>query len=91
MASLELRASFLDDAARAQGKTLVMLQKRGAIAVFHRRYADWKQNALKTSLMRWREVSRAQIQYEEGKESQKRLVRKILTNIMSRRKRVSSL
>ena len=46
-----------------------------------------EKNALKAGLSRWKQVVKHQIQYEEGKESQKRLVRKTLTNIMSRRKR----
>ena len=85
--SLMQKASFLDDTARAQGKTLVMLQQKNAIAMLHRSYTNWKQNALMNGLSRWKEVVKQQVEYEEGKESQKRLVRKILTNIMSRRKR----
>ncbi|KAL7543413.1 hypothetical protein ACHAXR_013035 [Thalassiosira sp. AJA248-18] len=86
VASLSRTASFLDDTAKAQGKTLVMLQQKNAIAMFHRHYTNWKQNALKNGISRWKQVVKHQIQYEEGKEAQKRLVRKILTNIMSRRK-----
>ncbi|KAL7553967.1 hypothetical protein ACHAWF_017325 [Thalassiosira exigua] len=87
VASLTRKAAFLDDTARAQGKTLVMLQQKNAITMFHRHYTNWKQNALKCGLSCWKEMVKRQIQYEEGKESQKRLVRKTLTNIMSRRKR----
>jgi len=85
--TLQRKASFLDDTAKAQGNALVMLQQKNAIAMFRRHYKNWKQNALKTGLSRWRKVVKHQNQYEEGKTSQKRLVRKILTNIMSRRKR----
>jgi len=85
--SLTRKTSFLDDTAKAQGRTIVMLQQKNAIAMFHRHYTNWKRNALMTGVSRWKQVVKHQLQYEDGKESQKRLVRKVLTNIMSRRKR----
>lgn len=87
VASLARKAAFLDDTAVAQGKTLVRLQQKNAIAMFHRQATNWKQNALKVGLSRWKKVVTLQIQYESGKEAQKRLLRKMVTNIMSRRKR----
>ncbi|KAL3788366.1 hypothetical protein HJC23_009172 [Cyclotella cryptica] len=85
--SLMRKASFLDDTAKAQGKTLVMLQQKNAIVMFHRRYREWKRQTLKLGITRWKQVVQRQIKYEDGKQSQKRLMKKILTNIMSRRKR----
>ncbi|KAL9181954.1 hypothetical protein ACHAXT_012297 [Thalassiosira profunda] len=88
LASLARQTAFLDSTAQAQGKTLVRLQQKNAVAMLHRQYTDWKHKTLKTGLSRWKEVVKDQIQYEQGKEGQKRLLRRLLTNIMSRRKRV---
>lgn len=87
VASLVRKVSFLDETAKAQGKTLVALQQKNAIAVLHRHYTIWKNHALAAGLSRWRQVVKRQIQYKDGKESQKRILRKTLTSIMSRRKR----
>jgi hypothetical protein len=87
IASLRSKTSFLDDTAKAQGKALVMVQQRNALAMFHRRYSEWKRNALESSMLHWKRVVRREIKYEKDKVSQKRLMKKILTNIMSRRKR----
>ena len=78
VASLMRKVSFLDDTAKAQGKTLVMLQQKNAISMFHRHYSNWKKQQLEAGLSRWKQVVNHQKQYEEGKEIQKRRVRKIL-------------
>ena len=78
VASLMRKVSFLDDTAKAQGKTLVMLQQKNAISMFHRNYSNWKKQQLEAGLSRWKQVVKHQKQYEEGKEIQKRRVRKIL-------------
>jgi hypothetical protein len=87
VATLVRKASFLDDTAKAQGKTLVALQQKNAFAMIHRCYTSWKNNLLAASLSRWKKVVQRQIQYEDDKEAQKRNVRRTLTSIMSRRKR----
>lgn len=86
--SLVRKVSFLDETAKAQGKTLVALQQKNSFVMLHRHYTAWKNNALAAGLSRWRQVVKRQIQYEDGKEAQKRIMRKTLTNIMSRRKRI---
>ena len=87
VAALTMKASFLDQTAKAQGKTIVILQQKHAFALFHRHYVNWKCNALKRSISSWKQMVQKQVQYEEDKSSQKRVMRKILTQIMSRRKR----
>ncbi len=83
VASLARKASFLDDTARAQGRKIVSLQQKNAIIMLHRNHSNWTQKALKVALFHWKQTVKRQI----DKESQVRLVRKILTNIISRRKR----
>lgn len=85
--SLTRKTSFLDDTARAQGRKMVVLQQNNAIAMIHQIYCNWTQNVLKGILSRWIQFVKRQIQNEQDKKSQVRHVRKILTNIISRRKR----
>jgi hypothetical protein len=87
VATLVRRALFLDDTVKAQGKTLVALQQKNAFAMIHRCYTGWKNIILAASLSRWKKVVQRQIQYEDKKEAQKRIVRRTLTSVMSRRKR----
>lgn len=87
VASLARKESFLDDTARAQGKIMISLQQKNAITMFHRHYIHWTQKALKVGFSLWKLAVKSQIQYDQVKESQIRLVRKVLTNIISRRKR----
>ena len=87
IASLTRKTSFLDETAKAQGKALVVIQQKNAIATFHRRYCEWKRNALQLGITRWKQVVQRHTKYEWAKISQKRTMKKILTNIMSRRKR----
>jgi hypothetical protein len=87
LATLMRKASFLDDTAKAQGKTIVSLQQKTAIALLHRNYIGWKEKALKVGTTRWKQVVQRQVKYEQEKVLQKRLVKKVLTQIMSRRKR----
>ena len=86
VAALIRNTSFLDDTAKAQGKTLVLLQQKIAIVLFFRHYTNWKHNQLKSGLSKWKQIPSNQKQYEINKDAQKRAVRKLLTNIMSRRK-----
>jgi len=86
--SLSRTLTFLDDTAQAQGKTLVSVQQKNAIAIFHRHYTQWKQKQLLVGLSRWKKVMQRQKQLELNKEKQKSQVRKTLTNIISRRKRI---
>lgn len=88
IASLASSASLLDDTARAQGKTIVALQQKNALTMFHRHYIHWTQRALKVGLFRWKQIVKRQILSDKGRKSQKHLVRKILTNILSRRRRL---
>lgn len=85
--ALEMKASFLDNTAKAQGKTIVMLQQKHAFALFRRHYVNWKRNSLKRGLSQWKTTVQQQIRYTEGKAAQKRVTRKVLTQIMSRRKK----
>jgi len=88
IASLSRTLTFLDDTAKAQGKTLVSVQQKNAIAMFHRHYTQWKQKQLLVGLSRWKKVVQRQKKLELNKEKQKSQVRKTLTNIISRRKRI---
>ncbi|KAL7466788.1 hypothetical protein ACHAXS_007068 [Conticribra weissflogii] len=85
--TLEMKASFLDDTAKAQGKTIVMLQQKHAFALFRKHYVNWKKNSLKRGLSQWKLTIQQQIRYTQGKVAQKRVTRKILMQIMSRRKK----
>ena len=89
VASLARKTSFLDDTARAQGGTMVLLQQKNAIVMLHQRCIRRTQRVLKVGLYHWKQFIQRQLQYESGKESQTRLLRKVLTNIISRRKRQS--
>ncbi|KAL7505212.1 hypothetical protein ACHAXN_002736 [Cyclotella atomus] len=86
--SLMNKTAFLDDTARAQGKALAAIQQKNALSMFHRRFSEWKRNALKLGMSQWKQSVRRQARYEKNKVSQKRVMKKILTNIMSRRKRI---
>ncbi|KAL3817784.1 hypothetical protein ACHAXA_005817 [Cyclostephanos tholiformis] len=87
VASLVRKASFLDDTAKAQGKTLVALQQKNSFAMLHRFYTSRINCLLTASLLRWRKFVQRKVRYDKDKEAQKRMVRRTLTSIMSRRKR----
>ena len=89
VASLTRKTSFLDDTARAQGMTMVSLQQKNAVVMLHRTCIRRTQRVLKVGLYHWKQFMQRQLQYESDKESQTRLLRKVLTNIISRRKRQS--
>eukprot|EP00956_Cyclotella_meneghiniana_P045176 scaffold356446_cov70-Cyclotella_meneghiniana.AAC.1 len=88
ISSLTRQTLFLGDTAKAQGKVLVQIQQKNAIIMFHRRYSEWKRNALKFGITRWKQAVQRDVKYQRDKASQKRLMKKILTNVMSRRKRI---
>ena len=88
IALLTSKASFLDAAARAQGETLVVIQQKNALAMFHRHYSEWRVRAIKLGMVRWTQAVKREVEYEKGKAAQKRLMKKILTAVMSRRKHV---
>lgn len=88
IASLTRQTLFLGDTAKAQGKVLVQIQQKNAIIMFHRRYSEWKRNALRFGITRWKNSVQQDVKYQRDKVSQKRVMKKILTNVMSRRKRI---
>lgn len=87
VSSLVKRSSLLDDFAKATGQSLLALRRKLSIAMIHRHYVSWKINALASCLSRWKQIVKRQRQYKDAKFSQKSLIRKTLTNIVSRRKR----
>lgn len=86
IASLVSKTSFLDDTANAQGKALVVIQQKNALVMCHRRYSEWRRNTLKMGVSRWKRAVQCEVKYERDKISQKRLIKKVLTSIMSRRR-----
>ncbi|EJK55301.1 hypothetical protein THAOC_24980 [Thalassiosira oceanica] len=87
VADLESRAAFLDDTARAQGRALVLLRQRSALVVLHRQCGAWKQRSLRVGFASWQRYAQRQKDYEGRKVAQMRLLRRVLTGMMCRRKR----
>ena len=87
LSSLMKKTSLLDDFATTTGQSLYALRRKLSIALIHRNYVSWKTNALSSGLSRWKQVVKRQRYYEDAKFSQKSLMRKTITNIVSRRKR----
>lgn len=87
VSSLTKKTSLLDDFATTTGQSLYALRRKLSIAVIHRNYVSWKTNALSSCLSRWKQVVKRQRHYEDAKFSRKSLMRKTITNIVSRRKR----
>ena len=87
VSSLMKKNSLLDDFATTTGQSLYALRRKLSIAMIHRNYVSWKTNALSSGLSRWKQVVKRQRHYEDAKFSRNSLMRKTITNIVSRRKR----
>ena len=85
---LQGRAGFLDDMARAQDGALVLLRQRSTLIVLHRQCGTWKQRSLRVGFASWQHLAERQRDYEGRKVAQMRLLRRVLTGIMCRLKRL---